>query len=140
MKQNFIQFKRSIYGDWYGIVNGRIKYQSPSNIIKIGRLRGNARIELESLLPTSEQVKILSGSKCLLTTGEWLTEWFDSGSMCFSYFPDLKPYLLKTGLFLKNHWDKGLTIGRTVWEVFKELGIMAYHQRNFTDFNSSTDR
>lgn len=129
MKLKTIRIKRSQYGDLYGLVNGRTKYQSSTDTINIGKLRGQVLLQVEQETPKA--INVTSNSESFLSTIEGVTGEFSSGNMAFPYFPNLKTNFIIVAHFVKNYWDKGLTIGTTIFEVLKQLNILAISSTKF---------
>ena len=120
MKQKILQVKRSKYGDLYGIVNGKFRYQSSSDTLDLSKIRGHVNIHLESHYGI---VVLKLPDEDFSTTST--TGWWDFENKYYPYFPKLKTNFLTIGHFAKNHWKEGLTIGSVVWTFFKEIGILA---------------
>jgi len=124
LKQKIIKIKRSKYGDWYGMVNGKFKYQDP-NAINLKGIKGHININVESSFGTVV-LKLPEHDFTSTLTGE-----FDFGQCYYPYFSDFTKYLNMITLFTKNHWKEGLTIGSVVWTFFKEIGILAVPLNKF---------
>ena len=126
VKQKILQVKRSTYGDLYGIVNGKFRYQSSSDTLDLSKIRGHVNIHLESHYGI---VVLKLPDEDFSTTST--TGWWDFENKYYPYFPKLKTNFLTIGHFAKNHWKEGLTIGSVVWTFFKEIGILAVPLNKF---------
>jgi len=126
LKQKIIEVKRSKYGDLYGLVNGKFRFQSSSSEMDMSKIRGHVNINLESHYGT---VYLKLPDYTFSTTQA--TGWWDLGQVYYPYFPNLKSNFFSFGLFVRNHWRDGLAIGTIIWAVFKELGILAIPTTRF---------
>ncbi|NOS62564.1 MAG: hypothetical protein HOO66_05965 [Nitrosarchaeum sp.] len=77
----------------------------------------------------SEQVKVISGSECLLSTIPYTTGKFSIGIIHLPYLPNLKSNLLKTCWFLKNNWDKVYFVGKDILETYMNIPSTNYYRQ-----------
>jgi len=123
-KLKTIEIKRSKYGDIYALVNGKLRYQSPTETLDLHKIKGTINVKLEShygdvtlLLPDGD-----------FTTTQ-LTGWWDLGVVNYPYFPNLRIFANNLGSFALQHWKDGLIIASSVMGILKTVGILAYPQR-----------
>jgi len=129
-KLKIIEIKRSRHGDLYGLVDGKVKYQSSTNTINIGRPKGNISVRFKPVF-SFDAIKVIRGSDCILTTTEGVSGQYYSEGIYYPYVPNLQVNFITFGHFIKNHWKEGLTIGTTVWTFFREFGILAIPTTRF---------
>ena len=117
-KLKILEIKRSNYGDIYGLINGRVKYQNANNTVDLGRSSNKFVYNVEKDIGLlrfkfPDRTFTLKAENFYSLTPEPTTSL-------------LRLNLIKMGFFAKNHWRDGLSIGGILYTFLKEIGVFVY--------------